>query len=416
MATTDQEIAELRLHRSLSPAAFPLAPSAHAALDPSPVADHLWDDSAISSAAARPWGVGDDSSEVLRSYDGLGSSSDAAPSYGVPAAASVVAHPWGFGDDSAHIAWPYGAPGLAPRISHQRGEVPAPRDDGQHPLVPGLPRSFEEFRSAITTQAPALDPGRPGLRLLLLIGALAAIVGGIYAWRSQPEPVPIAAQPSLSTSSSVVGSALHMGSAPGAGATSRTGPRQGAGSLEGSSSPPGSAPLPGSVSPPGSVSSPGSATIPATLTAPGGPEVTVHVTGKVRHSGVYTLSAGSRVTDAVAAAGGVRGKIPTGSINLARRLTDGEQIIVGAPARPASAITTTGDSAGDLATDSTAVLDINAATVDQLEQLPGVGEVLARRIAEFRTTNGGFRAIEQLRDVSGIGPRKYDELKNRVRV
>ncbi|MGV9778426.1 helix-hairpin-helix domain-containing protein [Streptosporangium sp. NPDC003464] len=137
-------------------------------------------------------------------------------------------------------------------------------------------------------------------------------------------------------------------------------------------------------------------------------EVTVHVTGKVRRAGVITLPAGSRVTDAVQAAGGVRRGAAAGPLNLARKLVDGEQIVVGASG-PAVA-------APALADPAAAVLDLNAATQQQLEQLPGVGEVLARRIAEYRDSHGGFRTVEQLRDVSGIGDRKYAELKDKVHV
>ncbi|MEO3872255.1 ComEA family DNA-binding protein [Nonomuraea sp. B12E4] len=138
--------------------------------------------------------------------------------------------------------------------------------------------------------------------------------------------------------------------------------------------------------------------------------MTVHVAGKIRDPGVYLLPSGSRVTDAVTAAGGVSRGASIGPLNLARRLIDGEQIVVGA---------TTGQAAapGTPALDpATAILDLNAATTDQLEQLPGVGEVLAARIAEFRTSHGGFTTVEQLREVNGIGPRKYDEIKPKVRV
>ncbi len=138
-------------------------------------------------------------------------------------------------------------------------------------------------------------------------------------------------------------------------------------------------------------------------------KVTVHVAGKIRKPGVYLLPSGARVADAVTAAGGVTRGASTGSLNLARRLIDGEQIMVGARAGSAAP----GSSAADPAT---AVLDLNSATADQLEQLPGVGEVLATRITEFRDTHGGFSSVEQLREVSGIGPRKFDEIKPKVRV
>ncbi|UBU15697.1 ComEA family DNA-binding protein [Nonomuraea gerenzanensis] len=148
------------------------------------------------------------------------------------------------------------------------------------------------------------------------------------------------------------------------------------------------------------------ATSPTTATT----KVTVHVTGKIRNPGVYRLPTGARVADAVTAAGGVSRTASTGSLNLARRLIDGEQIVVGATSPQAA-------SPAQPATDpATTILDLNSATPDQLEQLPGVGEVLAARITEFRTTRGGFTTIDQLREVSGIGPRKFEEIKSKVRV
>ncbi|MEV5895218.1 ComEA family DNA-binding protein [Nonomuraea fuscirosea] len=137
----------------------------------------------------------------------------------------------------------------------------------------------------------------------------------------------------------------------------------------------------------------------------------MHVAGKIRKPGVYLLPSGARVTDAVTAAGGVTRGASTGSLNLARRLIDGEQIMVGAtsPQTPLGPGAPVPDPA-------TAILDLNSATTDQLEQLPGVGEVLAARIFEFRTSRGGFTTVEQLREVSGIGPRKFAEIKPKVRV
>ncbi|WP_245764737.1 ComEA family DNA-binding protein [Nonomuraea jiangxiensis] len=137
--------------------------------------------------------------------------------------------------------------------------------------------------------------------------------------------------------------------------------------------------------------------------------MTVHVAGKIRNPGVYLLPSGSRVTDAVTAAGGVSRGASTGALNLARRLIDGEQIVVG----PSTGSAPPGTPVLDPAT---AILDLNSATPDQLEELPGVGEVLAARIAEFRTSHGGFTSVEQLREVNGIGPRKFDEIKAKVRV
>ncbi|GES27400.1 hypothetical protein Aple_103000 [Acrocarpospora pleiomorpha] len=134
--------------------------------------------------------------------------------------------------------------------------------------------------------------------------------------------------------------------------------------------------------------------------------MTIHITGKVRDPGVLALPIGSRVVDAITAAGGIKKGADPGPLNLARRLVDGEQIIVGLPPPPGSHPIT--------APATTNILSLNSATPDQLEQLPGVGEVLAQRIIEYRDTHGGFQSVEQLREVSGIGERKYAEIKDKV--
>lgn len=145
-------------------------------------------------------------------------------------------------------------------------------------------------------------------------------------------------------------------------------------------------------------------------------QVIVHVTGPVRSPGVVTLAAGSRVTDAVAAAGGLtKGKI---RINLARVLVDGEQIDVGAEQESTSALGTESSSglgttpSGTVGSGTSAAgkISINKASATQLEELPRVGPVLASKIIEFRTQFGGFRSIDQLREVSGIGDATFAQL------
>ncbi len=137
----------------------------------------------------------------------------------------------------------------------------------------------------------------------------------------------------------------------------------------------------------------------------------VDVAGKVRHPGVVNVPAGARVIDAIGQAGGLRPGTKTGTLNLARHVTDGEQILVGISAPPDTALPgTTGT------TTPATPLDLNAATATQLDQLPGVGPVLAQRIVDYRTQHGSFHSIDELRQVSGIGEAKFADVKSLVRV
>ncbi|WP_416370991.1 helix-hairpin-helix domain-containing protein [Streptomyces sp. MB09-01] len=162
--------------------------------------------------------------------------------------------------------------------------------------------------------------------------------------------------------------------------------------------------------------------VPAAATAPtaappagggggagGGARIVVDVSGKVRDPGVRRLPAGSRVEDALAAAGGVRPGTDTTGLNRARVLVDGEQVLVGAPAQPAPAGAAAGPGPGP------GPISLGSATVAQLDGLPGVGPVLAQHIVDFRTARGGFRSVEELRQVDGIGERRFADLRTRVR-
>ncbi|WP_374204501.1 helix-hairpin-helix domain-containing protein [Streptomyces pseudogriseolus] len=144
------------------------------------------------------------------------------------------------------------------------------------------------------------------------------------------------------------------------------------------------------------------------------PEIVVDVSGKVRDPGVHRLPAGSRVEDALKAAGGVRPGTRTGGLNRARFLVDGEQLVVGGPT-PAGAAAPAAPSGAGTATIPTTPVSLNTATVDQLDTLPGVGPVLARHIVDYRTRNGGFRSVDELREVNGIGDRRFADLRGLVR-
>ncbi|WTS70207.1 ComEA family DNA-binding protein [Streptomyces sp. NBC_00105] len=167
---------------------------------------------------------------------------------------------------------------------------------------------------------------------------------------------------------------------------------------------------------PGAV--PAAATAPAAAPAAGGgagggARIVVDVSGKVRDPGVRRLPAGSRVEDALAAAGGVRPGTDTTGLNRARVLVDGEQVLVGAPAQPAPGGSAAGPGSGP--GPGAGPLSLGSATVAQLDGLPGVGPVLAQHIVDFRTARGGFRSVEELRQVDGIGERRFADLRTRVR-
>jgi competence protein ComEA len=143
-----------------------------------------------------------------------------------------------------------------------------------------------------------------------------------------------------------------------------------------------------------------------------GGRVAVHVAGRVRHPGLVRLPAGSRVHDAIRAAGGVASGADLDAVNLARKLADGEQVLVPGPgdAPPPPPPGATGS-----ATSPAAPLDLNTATMEQLDALPGVGEVTAGRILAYRSAHP-FTAVDELLEVPGIGQRRFDQLKDLVTV
>lgn len=143
--------------------------------------------------------------------------------------------------------------------------------------------------------------------------------------------------------------------------------------------------------------------------------VVVDVAGKVKHPGIYKLPQGSRAVDAIKAAGGQLRGVSLTDINLAEILTDGQQIIVGAP--PISSTSSKSKQAGASKGKITSgTININTATVAQFEQLPGIGAVMAARIFAYRTAHGAFATIDDLTKVSGMGKSKFANLKNFVRI
>jgi competence protein ComEA len=138
--------------------------------------------------------------------------------------------------------------------------------------------------------------------------------------------------------------------------------------------------------------------------------VTVSVVGLVTAPGLVTLPAGSRVADALAAVGGLLPDADPASLNAAALLSDGQQIAIGVPA----AVPPSGGATA--ATGRGGPLNLNTATVADLDALPGIGPVLAQRIVDHRTAHGPFTSVDQLDEVSGVGPAIFADLAGRVRV
>jgi len=136
------------------------------------------------------------------------------------------------------------------------------------------------------------------------------------------------------------------------------------------------------------------------------PKIFVHMAGSVRHPGIYQLDSGARVYEAVLAAGGLTPKANQMSVNLARVLTDGEQLIVASTSQTLNQQFSIPN--------QPSLISLNQATASQLEDLPGVGPALAGRIVDWRTANGGFKSKEDLLNVSGIGDKLFAGVKDLV--
>ena len=136
----------------------------------------------------------------------------------------------------------------------------------------------------------------------------------------------------------------------------------------------------------------------------------VDVAGAVRRPGLYRLRSGSRIDDAIAAAGGATGKAQLDAVNLAAPVADGEQVVVpGSGAGGAAAV-----SSPPAGSSPSAPLDLNTATLEALESLPGIGPVTAQRILDYRAQHGAFHSVTELEGVPGIGPSHLAQLKGLV--
>ncbi|WP_405780843.1 helix-hairpin-helix domain-containing protein [Streptomyces sp. NBC_00859] len=226
------------------------------------------------------------------------------------------------------------------------------------------------------------------LAALAVVLAVAAALAVQHFWAGRPQPVRAPA---------VVSAGL---------------PTTGSRTAAAGQAPSGSRPSPGFLASGGSGPAPSGA--PAA-------RIVVDVSGKVRRPGIQRLPAGSRVADALRAAGGAEDGVDTEDLNRARVLTDGEQVIVGAPVATATTAThgvgTGGGTGGPAAATGAAAgpVSLSSATVDQLDTLPGVGPVLAQHIVDYRSEHGGFASVDELRQVTGIGDRRFSDLQPLVR-
>jgi competence protein ComEA len=145
-----------------------------------------------------------------------------------------------------------------------------------------------------------------------------------------------------------------------------------------------------------------------------GGRVFVHVAGDVRKPGVYTLHAGARVADAVERAGGARGSADLSAVNLASKLEDGRQVLV--PKRVGGGVAAAAPGGATTPGVPAQPLDLNTATLEQLDTLDGVGPVTAQKIVDYRTQHGGFGSVDELGQISGIGEKRLAALRDHVRV
>jgi competence protein ComEA len=191
----------------------------------------------------------------------------------------------------------------------------------------------------------SFDPGRRAIRALAVVAVLVVLGAGYLAWRAQPQPQPVPLAPSPMVSA-----------------------------------------------------------VPAT-----GSSIVVAIAGRVRRPGLVRLPAGARVQDALEAAGGVLPGTDLAFLNLARKLVDGELLVVGVTPPP-------GAQAAGAAGSGDGRVNLNTASLAELDGLPGIGPALAQRIIDYRAAHGGFRSVDELRRVEGIGDAKFAQLKDRVTV
>ena len=274
---------------------------------------------------------------------------------------------------------------------------------------PPLPATASRgWRARLRASAPArlhvtaFDPGRRGVAVLVVVAVVGASGGAWYFLHAAPH--------------------VQTGDPTGADCQTVTGHEPGSCLTDGVAA--ARSPTE-SVAPTDGFVPVGAAAIPSGLPSPSkASELVIDVVGKVAKPGVFTLPPGSRIVDAIAAAGGALPHTDLTALDLARKLSDGQEIFVGVPPPSGAAAMSAGGVVGDntdVGADAGAgsadpIVNINTATQAELETLPGVGAVTAQKILAWRTQHGRFTSVTQLQQVSGIGPAKYAALAGRVKV
>ncbi|MEU9829197.1 ComEA family DNA-binding protein [Micromonospora chersina] len=243
--------------------------------------------------------------------------------------------------------------------------LPADGEGGRRGHEPGGAADDAGGRPPPASRLPgpgAFDPGRRGVRALAAVAVVVVLVAAVWAWRSRPRAEPVRSAAAVAA-------------------------------------PEISAPAPSAST----------------------GQVVVALAGRVRRPGLVRLPAGARVADAIEAAGGALPGVDVALLNPARKVTDGELILVGVSAPPGQAappgpVTGGGGPAAGGAAPGSGPVNLNTATLAQLDALPGVGPVLAQRILDHRDQHGGFGSVSDLRQVDGIGDARYEQLKDLVTV
>ena len=281
----------------------------------------------------------------------------------------------------------FGAPGTGSSVDVGVGAASSP-DGGPSPVWSADPLAVPlghalpaGHRSHVGERAfAALSPHRRAVKALAVVAAFVVVGSAFLTWRARPSTVTVAPEATITATTGAVGR------------------------------PPTNA---GPTVPPSL-----SATSAATM-------LVIAVEGKVRHPGLVRLPLGSRIADAIDAAGGAEPGTDLSFVNLAQKVVDGELIVIGVTPPPGVAATAgTGSSgaggSGAGGSSGTAQpgspINLNTASEADLDTLPGIGPALAQRIIDYRTQHGAFRSVDELRNVSGIGDAKFAEVKDLVTV